>query len=58
MIFDCDGTLADTMPAHYRTWKETLLRHGIPLSRERFLQVSGLEEIPESWSRLLAGEGI
>jgi beta-phosphoglucomutase-like phosphatase (HAD superfamily) len=23
-IFDCDGTLADTMPLHYRAWNETL----------------------------------
>ena len=20
LLFDCDGTLADTMPAHYRAW--------------------------------------
>jgi beta-phosphoglucomutase-like phosphatase (HAD superfamily) len=23
-IFDCDGTLADTMPLHYKAWSETL----------------------------------
>ena len=23
-IFDCDGTLADTMPLHYLAWRETL----------------------------------
>jgi beta-phosphoglucomutase-like phosphatase (HAD superfamily) len=23
-IFDCDGTLADTMPIHYQAWSETL----------------------------------
>ena len=23
-IFDCDGTLADTMPLHYQAWSETL----------------------------------
>ena len=22
-IFDCDGTLADTMPRHYQAWSET-----------------------------------
>jgi HAD superfamily hydrolase (TIGR01509 family) len=26
-IFDCDGTLADTMPLHYQAWNETLTRH-------------------------------
>lgn len=29
LIFDCDGTLADTMPAHIRTWVETLKNHGV-----------------------------
>ena len=25
-IFDCDGTLADTMPLHFQAWTETLTR--------------------------------
>jgi HAD superfamily hydrolase (TIGR01509 family) len=25
-IFDCDGTLADTMPLHYQAWNETLAK--------------------------------
>ena len=30
-IFDCDGTLADTMPLHYKAWHETLdLKLGRP----------------------------
>jgi len=30
-IFDCDGTLADTMPQHYQAWNETLaLKLGRP----------------------------
>ncbi len=30
-IFDCDGTLADSMPVHYRAWSETLaLKLGRP----------------------------
>ncbi len=29
-IFDCDGTLADTMPLHFRAWRETLDRHRLP----------------------------
>lgn len=24
LIFDCDGTLADTMPLHYRAWQQTM----------------------------------
>jgi beta-phosphoglucomutase family hydrolase len=30
-IFDCDGTLADTMPLHYLAWRETLDAFGAPL---------------------------
>jgi beta-phosphoglucomutase family hydrolase len=29
-IFDCDGTLADTMPLHYDAWRETLDGLGLP----------------------------
>ncbi len=29
-IFDCDGTLADTMPLHYVAWRETLDGLGFP----------------------------
>lgn len=27
-IFDCDGTLADTMPLHYKAWRKTLDENG------------------------------
>ena len=27
-IFDCDGTLADTMPLHQQAWVEALRKHG------------------------------
>jgi len=27
-IFDCDGTLADTMPLHFRAWREALIKAG------------------------------
>lgn len=27
-IFDCDGTLADTMPAHHEAWKRALVEGG------------------------------
>ena len=27
-IFDCDGTLANSMPLHYKTWREALVFHG------------------------------
>jgi HAD superfamily hydrolase (TIGR01549 family) len=42
LIFDCDGTLADTMPAHYLAWTTMLNRHGIPFSEKRFYELGGV----------------
>ena len=36
LIFDCDGTLADTMPLHWRAWSEITSRHGIHFPEDRF----------------------
>jgi len=40
-IFDCDGTLADTMPLHYRAWKRLVEEQGGSLSEELFYQLGG-----------------
>ena len=29
LLFDCDGTLADTMPIHTEAWLQTLLEYGV-----------------------------
>lgn len=29
-IFDCDGTLVDSMPLHYRAWSASFAHHGAP----------------------------
>jgi HAD superfamily hydrolase (TIGR01509 family) len=42
LIFDCDGTLADTMPVHYRAWIRMLNPHGIDFSEERFYALGGM----------------
>lgn len=42
LIFDCDGTLADTMPAHYRAWLAMLGRYGIPFPEDRFYALGGM----------------
>ena len=42
LIFDCDGTLADTMPTHYRAWTTMLGRLGIPFPETRFYQLGGV----------------
>jgi beta-phosphoglucomutase-like phosphatase (HAD superfamily) len=41
-IFDCDGTLADTMPLHYRAWSETLAALGAHMSEELFYELGGV----------------
>ncbi|MFO0804114.1 MAG: HAD-IA family hydrolase [Gemmataceae bacterium] len=42
LIFDCDGTLADTMPVHYVAWTAMLTRHGIPFPESRFYELGGV----------------
>ncbi len=41
IIFDCDGTLADTMPAHFISWQNTLKRVGIAMTEDRFYDLGG-----------------
>ena len=42
LIFDCDGTLADTMPIHHRAWVAMLTPHGIAFPAARFYQLGGM----------------
>jgi beta-phosphoglucomutase family hydrolase len=43
-IFDCDGTLVDTMPLHYRAWDRAMQQAGltVPLSEELFYSLGGM----------------
>ncbi|RIK81739.1 MAG: HAD family hydrolase [Planctomycetota bacterium] len=41
LIFDLDGTLADTMPAHFIAWTASLAKHGLELSEDRFYELGG-----------------
>jgi beta-phosphoglucomutase family hydrolase len=41
IIFDCDGTLADTMPSHYEAWIEVLTRYELEMSEDRFYALGG-----------------
>jgi HAD superfamily hydrolase (TIGR01509 family) len=41
-IFDLDGTLADTMPAHFRAWTVTCHRYGLTFPESRFYQMGGV----------------
>ena len=42
LIFDCDGTLVDTMPMHYRAWQTALGEVGIPLAEDEFYRLAGM----------------
>ncbi len=42
LIFDCDGTLVDTMPVHFHAWQEALAAHGIGFDEAHFYQLAGM----------------
>jgi beta-phosphoglucomutase family hydrolase len=41
-IFDCDGTLADTMPLHYRAWCAALKEHNAEFPEALFYELGGV----------------
>ncbi|MCX6839180.1 MAG: HAD family phosphatase [Verrucomicrobia bacterium] len=45
-IFDCDGTLVDSMPLHYIAWVEALKQHDAPFefTEEVFYAHAGIKE--------------
>ncbi|MEX0332440.1 MAG: HAD family hydrolase [Puniceicoccaceae bacterium] len=53
-IFDCDGTLADSMPLHLRAWNAGLVAAQAPfhLDGKNFMSVAGmaLRETVEHWN--------
>ena len=42
LIFDCDGTLADTMPLHWRAWQIVTQKHGLHFPMDRFYAYGGV----------------
>lgn len=42
LIFDCDGTLADSMPLHWRAWNTVTARHKLHFPEERFYAMGGV----------------
>ncbi len=42
LIFDCDGTLADSMPLHWRAWREVASRHRLDFPEARFYALGGV----------------
>ena len=45
LIFDMDGTLADTMPAHYIAWREITDAHGLDFPEQRFYALGGVPSV-------------
>lgn len=42
IIFDCDGTLADTMPLHWKAWSTVTSKHGLRFPEDRFYALGGV----------------
>lgn len=42
LIFDCDGTLADTMPLHWRVWSTLAKKHNFDFTEDRFYSFGGV----------------
>ena len=42
LIFDCDGTLTDSMPLHYIAWRDTMAGYGITFAEDRFYKMGGM----------------
>ncbi len=40
-LFDCDGTIVDSMPLHYKAWKHILDEHGCPFPEDQFYAWGG-----------------
>ncbi len=42
LIFDCDGTLADTMPMHWRAWQVVAQKYKLHFPQDRFYSLGGV----------------
>src|SRR5947209_2965905 len=42
LVFDCDGTIADTMPLHYEAWVAALNEHGHDFPEALFYEMAGI----------------
>jgi beta-phosphoglucomutase-like phosphatase (HAD superfamily) len=54
IIFDCDGTLTDSMPVHFLAWHETMTAYGVDFPEDRFYALGGMPS--DQIIRLLASE--
>lgn len=42
LIFDCDGTLADSMPLHYEAWLTMARKYGFQFPKDKFYSLGGV----------------
>jgi beta-phosphoglucomutase family hydrolase len=42
LVFDCDGTLADTMPMHWRAWQVIAKKYKLHFPEDRFYSLGGV----------------
>ena len=54
LIFDCDGTLADTMPLHWRAWQIIADKYKLEFPEDRFYALGGVPS--RDIARMLAEE--
>ena len=57
LIFDCDGTLVDSMPLHYHAWITVLRRYSLDFPEARFYQWAGVP-VDEIIRRLAEEQGV
>jgi HAD superfamily hydrolase (TIGR01509 family) len=56
-LFDCDGTIVDSMPLHYIAWSTTLAEYGCPFPEDLFYAWGG-KPVDEIISSLNAMHGL
>jgi HAD superfamily hydrolase (TIGR01509 family) len=63
-IFDCDGTLAHSMPLHYAAWKRVALENGIDMTEDYFYSLAGVptpkivEFMNDRWNKTMDPESV
>ena len=45
LVFDCDGTIADTMPLHYKAWVAALREHEVDFPEAMFYEMAGIPTV-------------
>jgi len=56
-LFDCDGTIAHSMPLHFLAWNKALARHGCPFPEDLFYAWGG-RPVPEIVAQLNRDHGL